>query len=91
MLLPKVIQFTENFFFFDVAARVAAKRSLAHAAGEAAHMPAQVVHLKQRQEKLVQVNLVVYARKTRASKSQQQQQKIKIIIAHKTIWQCVYL
>ncbi len=47
--IPKVIQFTENLFFFDVAARVAAKWSLAHAAGEAAHMPAQVVNLKHRQ------------------------------------------
>lgn len=46
MHVPKVIQFTENLFFFDVAARVAAQRGLTHAAGEAAHMPAQVVHLQ---------------------------------------------
>ena len=52
MHIPKVIQFTENLFFFDVTARVAAKWSLAHAAGETAHMPAQVVDLKQRYDKL---------------------------------------
>lgn len=48
--VPKVIQFAENLLLFDVAARVAAKWSLAHAAGQAAHMPAQVVNLKQRHD-----------------------------------------
>lgn len=46
--IPKVIQFTENLFLFDVTARVAAKWGLAHAAGETAHMPAQVVNLQHR-------------------------------------------
>jgi len=58
MHIPKVIQFTEDRFLFDVAARVAAERGLAHAAGEAAHVPAQVVHLKHKGEtfKMADVN-----------------------------------
>lgn len=54
MHIPKVIQFAENLLFFDVAARVAAKWSLAHAAGQTAHMPAQVVNLKQRHDQLTE-------------------------------------
>lgn len=50
MHIPKVIQFTENLFLFDVTACVAAKWGLAHAAGETAHMPAQVVNLQHREK-----------------------------------------
>lgn len=46
MHAPEVIQLAEHLLLFDVAARVAAKRRLAHAARETAHMPAQVVHLQ---------------------------------------------
>lgn len=46
--IPKVVHFAENFFFFYVAACVAAERRMTDAAGEASHMPAQVVDLHQR-------------------------------------------
>ena len=58
--LPKVIQFTEHFFLFNVTTGVAAERSLAHAAGEAAHMPAQVVHLHGTQLAEVNQSMSIY-------------------------------
>ena len=56
MHVPKVIQFTENLLFFDVAARVAAEWGLTHAARQTAHMPAQVVNLQRGPEKWAEVN-----------------------------------
>lgn len=43
--VPEVVEFTENLFFFDVAADVAAEGRLTHAARETAHVPAHVVYL----------------------------------------------
>ena len=54
--LPKVIQFAEHLFLFNVTTGVAAERGLAHAAGQTAHMPAQVVHLHGTQ--LAEVNQI---------------------------------
>lgn len=44
---PEVVELAENLFILDVAADVAPQRRLTHTAGEAANMPAEVVHLEQ--------------------------------------------
>ncbi len=44
--LPEVVQFTEYLLFFYITADVSAQRCLAHAARQASHVPAHVVHLR---------------------------------------------
>lgn len=44
--LPEVVQFAENLPLFDIAAHVSPEWRLAHAAWQAADMPAQIVHLE---------------------------------------------
>lgn len=44
--IPEIIQFAEDVFVFDVAAGVPSQRGSANAAGQAAHVPAEVIHLQ---------------------------------------------
>lgn len=44
--IPEIIQFAEDVFVFDVAAGVPSQRGSANTAGQAAHVPAEVIHLQ---------------------------------------------
>ena len=43
--LPEVVEFAENFLLLDVAAHMSSQWCITHTAWEAAHVPAQVIHL----------------------------------------------